>query len=959
MLCSALLAGVCSCNDELILPDYPAGGIESEGEARVSVFHLSAQGSDFEADGEDVVFHLVNPETELCYNFSGSIQHAVSPTSGKGTGLFECRLRIGTSDIPDGLYYLSVMNSKGGKLGLRLIRFKNNIGTEEETEPMKYDDLQGAGTKENPYLINDAGDFLTLQWYLEEDPRHASGYYFLQTSDFELPRRSQMIDGHVWLSCTFAGYYDGGGHKMSKLIYQGGGEDDSDSGIGLFSDMIDAEVNNLTITDILISNAHSRVGAIAGSTYGTCRISNVSIDGTIIANGSYLGGIVGYSGGGIELQNINVNSFLLQGAGSSTGVGAMIGYAFGTYVRIDNVAFPDHIFSITGGSSVGGIVGEAAAMQSLEISNVKIEHSVDHESAGTRIIYGSGNNVGGICGKVGAMESVRLENITVKAPVRGNDNVGGICGYASDIKEIGIKSALLTSVVNGNDAVGGYFGRCILNGGKLNIGGAEGSNRFVVKSSAAADLQGNRYAGGLAGYIDAQSGSVNIDTAVEIAVNISGTESVGGAFGYAVALNEFNPGLINFSSTTMRVTATNRNAGGVAGYLSGGSLKGDVKLDLKSSIPEASEIPSHFSGVVNAGRYAGGVVGWCTGQLTGLSSAATVTADSDAAGGIAAFSDGNLEMCAFKGSVSCPDKVAGIVAYSCSALSFKNLLNLADITGGRYQGGVIGYIYHIVPGDSSLVTYYPVIEYCYNKGNLNDGIEVGGILACAETYSSYEHAETNVRNCGNSGNIIANGNKDCGVGGIVGRMMVDRGNVSGCANHGNVSSKSVQKSIGGVVGVMGNDATVVVRVEYCMNSGKIDSSVTSTKLGGVCGHLMQGNSNHSAIVRDCYNVGAISADQKDDTGGILGYVSTNGDIHRTFNSGKISHGNAIIGTHNATTIFYHSHNYYLDGSGGGWPSSTKVSASQVTDKSVYSNFDFNNVWMMGSEGPVLRDCPFQ
>lgn len=101
------------------------------------------------------------------------------------------------------------------------------------------------------------------------------------------------------------------------------------------------------------------------------------------------------------------------------------------------------------------------------------------------------------------------------------------------------------------------------------------------------------------------------------------------------------------------------------------------------------------------------------------------------------------------------------------------------------------------------------------------------------------------------------------------------------------------------------------------------------------------------------------ADQKDDTGGILGYAASYTDTHRTFNRGKISHGNAIIGTHNSGSTFYHSHNYYLEGTGGSWPSSTSVKSSDISTESKYGDFDFKNVWIMTGDGPQLRDCPFQ
>ena len=56
--------------------------------------------------------------------------------------------------------------------------------------------------------------------------------------------------------------------------------------------------------------------------------------------------------------------------------------------------------------------------------------------------------------------------------------------------------------------------------------------------------------------------------------------------------------------------------------------------------------------------------------------------------------------------------------------------------------------------------------------------------------------------------------------------------------------------------------------------------------------------------------------------------------------------------------------YYREGSGKGW------NADSFTDdgakkKSTFKNFDFDNIWVIDSDGsknegyPYLKDCPFQ
>lgn len=703
-----------SCADEMDIRSD--GRLETDGDSRVSVLHLGSRGIMNFAGLENVGFRLENPRDRVSLSFDGSLKFDKTISVLDSPSALVCRIAIGETDIPDGEYYLTVSGDDLPEIALRRVSFKGNVGREVKSEPMSYDDLEGAGTESDPYLINDDGDFLTLLWYLEDDPDHAYGKYFRQTASFDVPRRSQMIDGRVWLPATFSGIYDGGGNELRNLTYQGASDPAADSGIGLFKELYSATVSNLTFSNALLINTADNVGIIAGSSEGTTLFENITLGGSITSSGSNVGGLTGRSSGSLTLKNITVSSLVVNGS-ESTGskVGLLVGSHSGESFQAENVSTPDHIFSVTGHDRVGGIVGDLDLTGSLKLDRITLEHSVDAESNTTKVVYGTDKYIGGLIGFVNSTGSSELTGVTVKAPVRG-----------------------------------------------------------------------------------------------------------GGIFGIGVGGDVYVSDCVNFAD-------------------------------------------------VNAGDHAGGIGGYTRSGI------------------------------------------------------FHNLL----------------------------------ITRCYNYGHIT-GAAAGGI-GCYITSenSSVRNSYFDITECGNSGHVEGTGSDDHSVGGIVATMCNNSARVTSCANHGLVSG-AAQYAVGGVVGDFGTrSGTNFGKVTQSMNTATVKASVSSTHVGGVVGHLHSGDLRYDSEITDCCNIGELPSDQKDDTGGILGYAANYTNIYRTFNRGKVSHGNAAIGTHHSGSLFHHSNNYYLAGTGKSWPSSTEVSADRVGDWSVYKDFDFVNVWVIHTNGPELRNCPFK
>ncbi|MDE6692840.1 MAG: hypothetical protein K2K05_05585, partial [Muribaculaceae bacterium] len=670
-------------------------------------------------------------------------------------------------------------------------------------------------------------------------------------------------------------------------------------------------VSNASISHALISNAVSDVGLLAGRASGSCRISDVTISGNIVASGSNLGGLIGSSAGSLTIKNITVNSLTIStNPASGACLGMLVGYHEQGDLTIDGISTPDHIFSLSGANNVGGAVGKVYAPgKSVSISNAMIQHSVDNESSNIKIIHGA-TNVGGLVGHLSEIGHLSLVNNQVKAPVRGDSNVGGLAGYCGTPSKATIERCSLSSVVNGGENIGGFFGHvCLASHGTMEFAGADNGSRLVVKSSAAAEVTGDMNVGGLIGYLDGHSGKVNIASRVEIALNVTALDRVGGAVGSAKNVELASADRLNFSSATMKVTATEKCAGGVMGFGANVTISGGLHLDPVNEIPDVSAISLTFPGVVTGPTEAGGIIGVLAGgTVKGMASSAKATASTSTAGGIAAKASGTVTECAFYGSLACPIFQGGIVGYSTNTtLTVSKCINYASLTNSENLGGIMGYF---VAEDTRQSPYHTLlIEQCYNCGDITGGLDAAGILAHVQYPDCSGGGEiVAVKKCGNAGRITGNDNSGRNsVGGVAGTLNCEIVKVIGCSNRGDVGATGVQKTVGGVVGRAGCENGLEIYVEECMNSGTVTADERAVKIGGVVGHLENSLAlGDASRVRNCLNRGSLPGDQKDDTGGIVGFVARFTDTSYCYNTGTVKHGNAIIGTHTSGTTFSHT-----------------------------------------------------
>ena len=155
--------------------------------------------------------------------------------------------------------------------------------------------------------------------------------------------------------------------------------------------------------------------------------------------------------------------------------------------------------------------------------------------------------------------------------------------------------------------------------------------------------------------------------------------------------------------------------------------------------------------------------------------------------------------------------------------------------------------------------------------------------------------------------------------------------ITNCSVSGKVKAGQIYY-VGGIVGYNGGE------ISNCYNESTVsgDTSYYQSYAGGIVGY------NYGQI-SNCYNTGNITSYH---TGGIVAYNDgSEAKIKNCYNIGTAEYG---IAQHNNGSI---TNCYYLSTSGKG--AGTSLTEAQMKLQSVYSGFDFENVWTMGGDTDYL------
>ncbi len=959
-----------SCHDEPVIDNTDSNEDE---DFRMISFSLPATHFPISKDNTPVIVSLISTD--------GSTQTFDAVVEKTDDSLrFKMALPSGIS-IEDGKYIMTLRHGDGHSIAGRLSCLFEREALKSVNIILPSYMLPGSGTEEDPYLISNTDDFEMFLINLADDTESfGAGLKFKQTADVTAPDQSTLIPGRGYWGSPFAGIYDGDGHSITELYYRGSNREDSDSGFGIFQKIIGSStIENLSVTGANVSGLYKESGMIAGSVSGDVVLRNISLAGHIDGGRSQgcLAGIV--LGGTLKVDNITLKA----GVSGTDNVGGLIGKINSTAkVSFTNISTPNH-FTVEGKSHVGAVVGESDGAVSFK--NVRIDHKVSNEDSDIRVVQGSGEGIGGIIGAMaGNAKALEFSDCYVLCPIGGKDaNCVGALAGSVECMELNVTNCRSYSVVGGKSYVGGLFGKVtipqVCKG--LTVSGEDYSTRISV-DDADASVTGTDYVGGFAG---GWEGPNNINTKIKINVPVTSSGSAaGGAFGIVydslVDATKFLIGSGNSSTNTIHI-AGNNEVGGIVGRLEKSTLTSDSNFDFvvsadNASVPKVEQFTPAFNGVVTGNSAVGGIVGYGKiANITGVLSAAHITGSKEVGGVVgkmedATYDTSNVEDCTFNGILDCSaaDMVGGIVGHyrSVGTGFVHDCVNYSDVTGGDSEGGTAGIIGYISKAKQNDVDKVMHVKWCVNMAKVTGNMHVGGIVGKSQAEDSYTKLDgpnssvaISIEDCMNKGYIYGEGgsSSNAAVGGILGFSNYLTG-VFRCANHGEVYGHNVCHGIGGIAGSMGEDPKGTglttqyrnVLVQQCFNKGSIDAGNKSSFVGGILGYQEEGQQSN---LEDCANHGSILPHQNHDSGGILGCADHLTYIYRCVNKGKVYNGNAIVGTHKNASAFYHDYLYFLEGTGGGWPSAIKYNANEFTIKANFHGFDFTNVWKMTSDGPLL------
>jgi len=308
--------------------------------------------------------------------------------------------------------------------------------------------LNGSGTADDPYVVKTPEGLGTV-WY------RPTACYRL-ASDVDL---SGMVSSMAVVP-TFAGRFDGQGHRIWNMTVSGGGY------LGLVGSLAQgAIVSSLGIEDVNVVGTGYYVGGLVGYNQGF--ISCCYSTGTVSGTGYYVGGLVGDNGSGSLWSSCS--------AGSVSGiacVGGLVGGNGGSVLGSHSTGSVNGIGDDGGLVAVGGLVG--------------VNEGSASSSYSTGSVTGMGAEVGGLAGC----------NYGTVTQCYSTGSVGGmgycVGGLVGDNEVANVADCYNTGAVSGRQVVGGLVGY--------------NNQGCIANSYVAGTVRGGEYCGGLVG--DQAEGSV-------------------------------------------------------------------------------------------------------------------------------------------------------------------------------------------------------------------------------------------------------------------------------------------------------------------------------------------------------------------------------------------------------------------------------------------------------------------
>ncbi len=515
--------------------------------------------------------------------------------------------------------------------------------------------LDGDGSQNNPWQINDLPALLAVAYYVNEGHTMAGEYVELTDNIKNMTASIGYYDASLNVKKQFKGDFDGNGKTVSLNINQTGKRS-----CGLFGAVADSANVHDVIVDGTVTSTFDDAAGVCGLANGgkSTYFTNCTSKATVKSTANYAAGIIGWADGGLTVYNCS-NEGAVTGSKS---VGGIVGSLTNSYIKVSRNSGAIEVTASNGGISdnaadrngVGGIAGFANGSSVLECTN---SGSVKCLNKGGGIVghgswftvkdcrntgHVSSSQFGVNAGIVGsAWDVVNVQNCVNDGEISGTFKsgwIGGIVGSAQSAKKTGTRQINIKNCVNN---------------GKINVAGAEGATQGV---------------GGIVGYSWSFSNAPN---RVEIyyctnngEVTVTGKEGgtadqsgiyVGGIVGEVYDNNNWTTIPINGCLNTGKISG-GKFVGGVVGCFYGRSYKSRVDITNCENRGEIITNNDRAGGILGGG-YISQTQGGCGSRIdnclnTGAVKYANASTAKPYVGGIAGmFTGGRVYNCYTNGIV--------------------------------------------------------------------------------------------------------------------------------------------------------------------------------------------------------------------------------------------------------------------------------------------------------------------
>ena len=258
--------------------------------------------------------------------------------------------------------------------------------------------LQGEGTADNPYLINDISDLVFFRDHVNAGNTYEGKYIKVTAAEIDL--NNEEWTPIAYMGKTFKGNFDGNNVTVKNLkITKALTNSAENNGIGFFGRTDDpATIENIIIENVDITGS-LYVGAIVGYGYTGKHVKGCTVKGNIAIDAWWYAGVIGGNGYMNLIDNCHVignDGSYIKGNGGSY-IGGIWGFRGEGNNKITNCTVEN--LDIIGVDRVGGICGighYGNTISGCDAEDVTVT-ATDPEATTIGLLVGAtqGNNISG------------------------------------------------------------------------------------------------------------------------------------------------------------------------------------------------------------------------------------------------------------------------------------------------------------------------------------------------------------------------------------------------------------------------------------------------------------------------------------------------------------------------------------------------------------------------------------